>query len=87
MGLGRRKTKRNNPRPQAEEEDNEYHRSYERNTRYEEAIGRVKRSIDVKAGKIGADGTLSREISANDRVVGGGEEEHGASTCRVRTMI
>jgi hypothetical protein len=53
VGPGRRKSKHNYPRPQAEAEDNEYHRASERNTRYEEVAGRVKSSTDAEAGKTG----------------------------------
>jgi hypothetical protein len=83
MGPGRRKSKCSNPRPQAEAEDNEYHRASERNTIYEEVTGRVKSSTDAEAGKTCADGTYSRESSAYDRALGAGEEEHGASIDRV----
>jgi hypothetical protein len=83
VGLGRKKHKRNNQRPQAEEEYNEYQRASEWNVRYEEVAGRVKSTVDVEAGKTCVDGTTSRESSADDRVAGGGGEEHGARTYRV----
>jgi hypothetical protein len=83
IGPGRNKIKCSNPRPQAEAEDNEYHRASKRNTRDEEVLGRVKRSANVEAGKIGANGTPSRERNTDDHAFEGGEEEHGASTDRV----
>jgi hypothetical protein len=79
VGLGRRKSKRNYPRPQAEVEDNEYKRASERNTRYEEVAGIVKSNADAETRKIGVDGTPSRTSSTNDREFGGLEEEHVAS--------
>jgi hypothetical protein len=40
-------------------------------------------STDKEVGNIGVDGTLSRESSAYDRAVGGGEEDHGTRKNRV----
>jgi hypothetical protein len=80
VGPGGRKGKCIYPRPQAEAKDNEYHRVSERNARYEEVTGRVKSITDAEARKTDANGTPSRESSADDCIVGGGEEEHGAST-------
>jgi hypothetical protein len=82
---GRRKSKCSNPIPQAKVEDNEYHRVSERNARYEEVAGRVKSNAYVKARKTDANGTPARESNADDCAIGGGEEEHGASTDRVRS--
>jgi len=72
MGPGRRNSKHSYPGPQAEAEDNEYHRASERNERYEEVVGIVKISADAEAQKRGADGTPLRESIADDRAVGGG---------------
>jgi hypothetical protein len=81
--LGRRKSKRNNPRPQEEAKDNEYHKASQRNARYEEAASRFKSSTEVEAGQKGADGTPSGASNGDDRAVGGGEAKHGISPDRV----
>jgi hypothetical protein len=84
VGPGRRKSKHNNPRPQAEAEDNEYHRASERNARYEKVASRVESSADAKVRKDMRRWNPFKKSNEDDRVVGGGEEEHGASTDIVR---
>jgi hypothetical protein len=85
VGPGGRKGKKQHPRPQEEAEDNEYHKASERNARYEEVAGRVKRSTDAEAGKTAQTDPLQEQAMQMIVQFGGGEEEHGASIDRVQS--
>jgi hypothetical protein len=50
VGQGRRKDKRNYPRPQVEAEDNGHHEAHQRGAGYEETVGRTHHCANTEEG-------------------------------------
>jgi hypothetical protein len=63
VGQGRRKDKRNYPRPQAEAEDNVHHRVRQRGAGHEETAGRTHHCANTEKGASGSNGTASRAVA------------------------
>jgi hypothetical protein len=72
MGPGGIKTKKNNPRPQAEAKDNDHYLVSKRDVGYEEDTCRVKSCADVEEGTIDPYETSPRASIRDNHEVGGG---------------
>jgi hypothetical protein len=82
MGPRRGKSQCFLTRAQTKAEDNENHRVLEGHSRYEEVTVRFESSVDAETRATSRSIIPPRTSSANDRAVGGGNENLGTSTDR-----
>jgi hypothetical protein len=83
-GQGRGKDKRNHPRSQAKEKNDEDHRAPQRNVGPEEVASRASICADAKERPTSSNGTSPIASRRGHYAGRGGREEHGANRGRLR---